>query len=201
MTLFELFDRVYIKVGKDFYERNLGLNFLELVDEVASHVKQYDGILLIDTINNKKVIYQGRTKAYIVKMANRFIADFVEVPSDENMASFVSRRQINKLVRVFNGDHGSVSCYVLIILYVMFSCIIDNPNGTSVKKDLFKSFLEAARDLVNAYSAEYGEDVLAHFINECYDTVENAIETETANKRPGDFPGVPKKKPANSHIE
>lgn len=187
--------KVYINVGSDFYAENPGMDFLELADEVAKSVKSGNGIDLICCRGENVMVHRGRTKRYIAWRATNFIASFEEVQSTEDMKSTVSIRQVKKLARAFNGMQGRISCFSLIILYVMYEDVVRNGSVNTVRSENFVRFADVMKRLIGAYLEEYPDDILAHFVMDCYQPLKESLDEEIANKKAGDFPPIPKREP------
>ena len=128
---------------------------------------------------------------------NRFILGFAETQSDENMASYTSKRQITKLARAFKEKKGRISCYALIILYVMFVTIVENSDNIERESKLFQQFATSIHDLIYAYYTEYKDDEVARFIIRCYSVAFEAFKNSSDLKTAEDFPGFPKRSPEN----
>lgn len=195
MNIICVLDRVYINLGEGFGEQVFEMDLTVLINEVAKSVKEYEGIILYDEKEQK--IFLGRTKKYIVKEVNRFIAGFEEKPALENMASYTSKRQLNRLIRILKNKKGRMSCYGLIFLHIMFVNIQDHQNCH------FKTYADTMRKMVECYCQERGrtkscnKDELIEFFLKCYKTVKEEFNNSgagvKAKKYASDFPKIPKR--------
>lgn len=199
--VFPFFCKVYINVGKDFYDA-LGdaeiPNFEHLINEVALHKKIDDkGIILAEKIGSKLFIYRGRTIRYIVREVNRFINNIIEIPSEENMASFTSKRQINRLVRAFQNKQGYISGYSLVIMHIMYTIIKNNPGDAEADYTLFQKCANFMHVIINKYYEQYNSDELANFLLNCYPVISDELINQNITKHVEDFPAIPKRISSN----
>ncbi len=202
--MLHFWNRVYINIGKDFSMNLTGLDFEMLIDEVAIHKRVYNGVpLLEETEKDGRIVihvFRGRTKRFIVQKTNAFICGIKEVQSaEENMASFTSKRQLNRLIDAFHGKNKRISAYALVIIYVMFAIILENPcksafDCTPVMKDIIHCII----GWVKAYSAEYSDDELATFLLDCLKTVSDALDRGDSGVSAEEFPYIPKQNPDDS---
>lgn len=192
-------NRAYINLGKDFYFDSNRVDFEALIDTVAVHKKEYAGIPLAEIEADRTVrVFRGRTKRFIVQEVNKFISNLQEVQSiNDNMASFTSKRQINRLIEVFRGGNKRVTAYAFIITYVMAVIILENPTGSTTDFSQMEEAICCICAWMQAYSAVYPEDELATFLLDCYKTVWNALQARNTQVTAQDFPYIPKKNPAD----
>jgi len=200
MVEFDFWNRVYINCGADFDVNSSNLDFEELLDQVAIHKRTYNGVPLVEEVEKNGVpsvhVYRGRTKGLIVHETNAFIAELQEVKSDkENMASFCSKRQINKLIRAFRGKKKRITAYALVIVYIMAVIILKNPCQDADDLTLLKDVVDCIVGWVRAYSAEYGDDELAVFLLDCANIVYKALQSGNPDIKADEFPYVPKQNP------
>lgn len=197
--MLHFWDRVYINLGTDFSLDQSGLDFEALIDEVALHKRNYDGIDLVEEYSSEYThIFRGRTKKYIVQEVNRFIADLREVQSSsDNMASFTSKRQINRLIEAFRGHNKRVSAYSLIIIYVMAVIILKNPSDTTFDFSKLQEIVNCICKWIQEYNEEYKDDELAIFLLDCFKTVSDALQHKDTQVAAEDFPDIPKRNPSD----
>lgn len=197
MKIVHILDRVYINIRKDFYEQISVMDLLDIIDEVAKSVKIYDGIVLYDCNTSK--VYRKRTKRMIVREANRFISQFEELPADENMASYASMRQINRLIRAYKQQSTHISCYVLVYLHIMFK-LVNDPERCD-----FMQFAETMFNVVDSYilndSCDGKVDDLANFVKDCFGVVSLEFDSPKIEKKVEDFPSIPKRQSVSYNEE
>lgn len=193
-------DRVYINVGKDFWEGHRILNFEKLIDDVAIQKCIYNDMPLFevitkdgkDTIN----IFRGRTKRFIVQETNIFISGIQEVQSEkENMASFASKRQLNRLIDAFQGKGKRISAYAVVVIYIMSRTILESSNSSSYDFTLMQETITCINLWVQAYNRDYPNDELAVFLLDCVGHVQNAIQQRNTNLQAKNLPYIPKQNP------
>lgn len=197
--MMHFWDRVYINLGTDFSLGQSGLDFEALIDEVAIHKRSYDGIALLEQYSSEYThIFRGRTKKFIVQEVNKFIADLGEVQSSyDNMASFTSKRQLNRLIDAFRGHNKRVSAYSLIIIYVMAVVILNNPRQTNFDFSKLQDTVNCICKWIQEYSEEYKDDELAIFLLDCFKTVSAALQNKDTQVVAEDFPDIPKRNPSD----
>lgn len=191
------FGRVYINIGKSFKEEFCKLNFDELIAYVAKCVGSYNGEVLFTKENNKEIVYPKRTKKCIIREANFFMSDLIQVPTEEDsMYSFVSFRQINRLNRALKKSYGYVSCYSMIILHIINQLILNNtPHEDLYDNRLIETLSKCIFHLVNNYYDEYRNDNLAHYLLDCYPKVKEEIMKKQNIYEAKQFPSIQKKNP------
>lgn len=199
----DFWNRIYINMGRDFFMNSNGLDFEKLIDEVAIRKRVYNGLPLMEEVEKNGIhtvyVFRGRTKRFIVQKTNAFISGLKEVQSaDENMASFTSKRQLNKLIDAFRGKNKRISAYALVIIYVMFVIILENPCEPAFDLTLMKNIVDCVTKWVQFYSAEYTDDELAVFLLDCFKTVSEALQNRNPNVSADDFPYIPKQDPDDS---
>lgn len=184
-------DRVYVNLGKDFREGIPKMDLVILIDEVAKNVKEYEGIVLY--VEKQNIVFRGRTKKFIVKEVNRFIADFQPTLADENMASYASKRQLNYLIKAFQNKKVRISCYGLIFLHIMFI------HAQNSQNNYFNTCAYMIYEIINRYLRENENDPLAIFLLGCFPPVYDELNNPNHKKRVNDFPNVPKKNIGDSN--
>lgn len=182
-------NNVYIPCGKDFFKNIGNYNLISNLDKIAYAIKKDEqgNPLIIDG----QVCY-GRTRDYILRKANKFIADFDEVESDENMPSRISKRQFRFLNRAFKNKNGRITCYAMIIMHTIY-CVLKNADI-----DIDTNDADIIKNIVCEYYRYYPKDDLAGFLIDCYEvTVNHPGESKSKE----DFPPILKNRPKNSESE
>lgn len=193
-------DRVYINVGQDFSEGHKILDFEKLIDDVATQKRIYNGMPLLEVITkdgkDTTNIFRGRTKRFIVQETNAFISGIQEVQSEkENMASFASKRQLNRLIDAFQGKGKRISAYAVVVIYIMSRIILESPDNSNYDFTLMQEIIAWINLWVQAYNREYPDDELAVFLLDCVGRVQNAIQQRNTNLQAENFPYIPKQNP------
>lgn len=188
MELRQLFLRVYIRIdsGYDVATAALkSLNLLDLLKEVAKANPNGDTAPLYDVTNGK--FYEKRTKRFVVRKVNKFIAGIPDAPSEnENMADFASLNQLNNLIRAFNEDKKRISCFGLVYVYVMYSLM----EGQSPAADC-ANYVVALHNLVAGYHEDHPEDEVVAFFIGCFGPIIRAIQARNADLTGVHLPGRP----------
>lgn len=182
-----IFDRVYLRTM--IPRPNTNLDFEDLIKMVAHFAPcGIDGRPLYE---NGKVCPK-RVKTLIIKKTDSFISDFRQVFSDEDLATYTSYRQINKLIQLFrNNQKGCISCYSVVILYIMCRICIDaGATGNDIAP--FLPFVDYFSIIIGEYYRDYPQHIVARFLYECLLTIQDGIEQE---KTVFDFPPIPRIKP------
>ena len=104
--IWSIFDRVYVRIDGT-YDLNADalrkVDILRLLRKVAQENPEGDGTEKIYDPSTEQLL-EKKAKRYIVRMANRFIADMPEILSmTDNMAPFCSLKQFNRLACTFRG--------------------------------------------------------------------------------------------------
>ena len=193
-----MLDRVYINLGKEFYLDNPRIDFEKLVDEVALCVRNDNNHLFLarDEFCRNSIIKlpcRGYTKEYIAHETTQFLRDFAPYNSQTNMAYYASKRQIKRLVRALNKDHGYISGHALVIIYVMYRLVCKNKSEASAYSQLYKDCLTFIRALAKKYRDDYGNDPVVDYILQCCTVVNPVLDGVCASKNPDDFPNIPRK--------
>lgn len=193
MNWLKLCDRVYIRISNT-YNNNLpvltSLDLMSLIQDVAKANITGDGECLYDAETSK--FYEKRTKKFIVKRTEAFIADLQEVPSqDENMATYASLTQLNRLVGAFSSKKKQISCYGLAYVYVIYTLL----EGKSESAYLCAEYLSALHNLVSDYFEDHPADELAAFFHGCFDPIVDAVREKNINLSKQDLPPRPRKRP------
>ena len=187
-------DRAYINLPKTFDEQKQflqNLNLEKLIMAVAIANPSGDGDRQLYNSNNHE-LYIGRTKAYIVQKTKKYILGMPEYFSpEENMATFVSLRQLKKLIKAFDNDKKRISCYGLIYVYVIYTLL----KGKSSKAGDCQKYLEALYILVNSYFENNPDDQLAAFFHGCYDPICQAMKDGKTDLHNNLLPPVPRNQP------
>lgn len=174
--------KVYINFGSDsekFYKSCFSRsNFNQLIDAVAKNVRYSQGIPLIKVENGQDIVCKGRTKKYIAQEACRFISKMNITPSSFNMAPYVSKRQINRLIRSIE-KHGvkHFTCYAFVILHIIYMNIHESNFASSIIlaneiHNLVIQYLENHPDMATKDPINYE---LLYFLNSCYTPVKDEI--------------------------
>ena len=175
MNLRQLLLRVYIRIsaGYDVVAAELkSLNLLDLLKEVAKTTPDGDIEPLYDTKTGK--FYEKRTKRFVVRKVNKFIAGILDAPSDnEDMADFASLNQLNFLIRAFDEDKKRVSCYGLVYVYVMYTLL----EGASPAATDCAKYVVVLHNLVAGYHEDHPEDEVVAFFIGCFGPIIRAIRT------------------------
>lgn len=183
MDLRQLFLRVYIRIGSEYDVVTAALkslNLLDLLKEVAKANPNGDTEPLYDATNSK--FYEKRTKRFVVRKVNKFIAGILDEPSDnEDMADFASLNQLNLLIRAFNEDKKRISCFGLVYVYVMYS-LLEGKSPTAVDS---ARYVAALYNLVSSYHEDHPEDEVVAFFIGCFEPIIRAIREKNPDL-PGD---------------
>lgn len=187
------FYRVYVKVSKMFdlhVDELTSLDMMELIHEVAKANPEGDGKPLYDATTGK--VYEKRTKKYIVREVNNFLADMTHAYSvEENMASYASLKQLNHLIRAFSADDKQLSCFSLVYIYVMYKLRV----GKATEDYDFAAYATTLHDLVQDYCQIWPEDEVAGFIDDCHDPIMGAFRENNSHLAAHQLPGIPRKNP------
>lgn len=188
------FDRAYMNLPKILDEQNplfKNLDLDNLITDVAIANPSGDGDIQLYNSNNHEV-YKGRTKAYIVQKTKKYILGMPEqFSSEENMATFVSLRQLKNLIKAFNNDKKRISCYGLIYLYVIYTLL----EGKSSKADNCLKYLEALYSLIKNYFEHNPDDQLAAFFLGCFEPICQAMKDGNTTLQNNHLPPVPRNQP------
>lgn len=188
------FDRAYINLPetynepKDFFQT---LNLMDILLAVAKANPSGDGdVQLYDPETH--MFFERRTKIYIVQKTKAFILGIHERFSpEENMATFVSLRQLKNLIKAFDCDKKRVSCYGLIYLYVMYTLLKDR----SSRANECLRYIETLYIIIGNYFENNPDDQLAEFFYGCHDPIEKAIKEGNIALKNDQLPPVPRNQP------
>lgn len=186
--------RAYINLPETYDEAKhyfQNLDLLDLILAVAKANPNGDGSNLLYDINTN-MFYERRTKEFIVRKTKAFILGMPErFNPDENMANFVSLRQLKNLIKAFKHDKKRISCYGLIYLYVIYTLLQDK----SSKANECQTFITALYILIGDYFENFPNDQLAEFFYECYNPIFKAINSKNTNLQNNQLPSIPRKHP------
>ncbi len=193
MDLRQLFFRVYIRISSGYdveAEALKALNLLNLLKEVAK-ANPFGDIEPIYDVKTDK-FFEKRTKRYVVRKTNKFIAGIPDAPSDNvDMANFASLNQLNLLIRAFNEDRKRISCFALVYVYVMYSLLDANsPAAAKCAKHVIVLY-----NLVHGYYEDHSDDEVVAFVIGCFEPIIRAIEEGNQNLKASDLPGRPCRHP------
>lgn len=185
------FYRAYINISKNYGEMcqfGAPLNLLDLIQEVAKSNPYGDGdVQLYEPTTHE--FFERRTKIFIVKKTKKYILGMPErFCPDENMATFVSLRQLKNLIKSFNCAQKRISCYSLIYLYVIYTLL----EGRSQKANDCLMYLEALASIVRRYFENNPDDQLAVFFNGCVIPISRAINSRNTFLQNDQLPSVPR---------
>lgn len=193
MNLRQFFLRVYIRISSGYdvaAEALKALNLLNLLKEVAKANPLGDIEPLYDIKTDK--FFEKRTKRYVVRKTNKFIAGILDAPSDnEDMANFASLKQLNLLIRAFNEDRKRISCFALVYVYVMYSLLDSNSTAATD----CAQYVLALYNLVHGYYEDHPDDEVVAFVIGCFDPIIRAIEEGSPDLKGSDLPGRPCRRP------
>lgn len=179
--------RVYVRFGKDYNAYQTFENFDTLIQAVAFSVKYANGKTLVLNDAGNMVACLNATKKYIATEATRLINRIKRVNQGDHMALHVSKRQINRLIRVGNHTGNNLSCYSLIVLHIIFVSI-DEERRASLRKDM-KDLEQLIYILANEFLRYNNHSDLAQYIVDCHPPVDREI-TGQGNCHVGDFPDI-----------
>lgn len=193
MEWFKIFQRVYIRIS-DMYNEQMAalasLNLIELVREVAKVNPDGDIEPLYDETHG--TIYERRTKKFIVRKVDRFIKGMQEIISqDENMATYASLKQLNRLIRAFDDKRKQISCYGLVYVYVIYTLL----EGKSSAADDCANYLVVLHELVSNYFEDHPDDEIANFFDGCHEPIICAVKHKNVNLANTELPPRPRKRP------
>lgn len=176
--------RVYINIGKEFFENVPNIDLKKHIELVAIIVKKTnDGTELI---KSDGTICMGKTKLYIASEATKFLNGLAKTSSSVNASSLVSKTQINNLITAFENKEGHISCHSLIFLHIIKTIIKKHEIYNTYYKEL-NVLIESICKIVNEYAIWNDDnDELVKFL---LDTL-SPVKKESS--RPEDFPALPK---------
>lgn len=193
MDIRQITFRVYIRIGSGYDAKTevlKSLNLLDLIKEVAKANPNAETSPLYDTLNGK--FYEKRTKRFIVRKVNKFIAEIIDAPSDnENMANFASLNQMNFLIRAFNEEKKRLSGFGLAYLYIIYSLL----EGKSPAAARCAQYVVALYNLVIGYHEDHPEDEVVAFFVGCFGPIICAIQAKDLNLTGNQLPGRPCRHP------
>lgn len=187
-------DRAYINLSKAYDESNQlfsTLNLMNLLLEVAKANPYGDGDLQLYNTHTHE-FYEKRTKMFIVRKAKEYILGMHECFClEENMATFVSLRQLKNLIKAFERDKKRISCFGLIYLYVIYTLLKDK---SSKSADCLK-YVNALYTIVHNYFENNPDNQLAAFFNGCYSPIYEAIASGNIALENNQLPLIPRNHP------
>lgn len=187
-------DRVYINIPETYAKQKLlfpKLNFNVLIHAVSIANPWGDGETELYNEETHK-IFEKRTKNYIVKKTKEYIMGIPErfCPL-ENMATFVSLRQLKNLIKTYKCEQKRISCYGLIYVYIIYTLLEDkSPHASECK--MYLLFLHS---IVQDYLELNPEDELAIFLFGCYSPIYKAISKQNTTLDTNQLPAVPRYHP------
>lgn len=181
---------VYLKI-KEIPQKTYDLKLL--INAVAKQHVVGDGLLLIDTMNGQ--VYEKNTKKFIVGRARIFIQNLNErLCTEENMAEFVSVKQMNKLIAALSGkEKKEISCYSFVYIYIIYSLL---PEGSTEAKECAEVMEIISKQIINFYNAN-PTNQLAAFLTGCYKPIVQAIKTNDNRLSAQNLPAVPRRHVCN----
>lgn len=188
MTKCRVVGRIYLNPDKSLYtDIALPPDFERLLMEVAHKLeKDEDG----QALYIGKVVCRARTKWTIIRRANKLIAHAKTKPSDDTLASFVSMRQFDHMVRTFNGELYHLSSYSMIILHTMYMLLI---KGCSKEiKQLLDQYARFIYEFATEYYYHNPTDDLAKYLLDCYAAIVGEFKGG-APISPEVLPAIPKR--------
>ena len=190
-----LFDRVYMNIDELYDENHEILDHLDmgsLIRAVAKANPTGDIEPLYDEYNDE--VFEGRTKLFIVRRAEEYIVGMQEILStEENMATFASKKQLNNLIRSFRMGKKRISCYALIYLYIIYTLL----EGKSSQASECAKYVVAIHELIMCYFEDHPKDKLAEFAHGCFDPIIQAVKARNTALENGELPFRPRKHPKN----
>ena len=198
--IWSIFDRVYVRIDGT-YDLNADalrkVDILRLLRKVAQENPEGDGTEKIYDPSTEQLL-EKKAKKYIVRMANRFIADMPEILSmTDNMAPFCSLNQFNRLACTFRGGKKSISCYALVYIYVMYTLLEEDCAEEKECEDAVIALYE----LVAAYHEDNPQDELAAFLLGCFGPIIRAIREKNTTLKNTDIPARVRKHPKKDTAE
>lgn len=169
--------RIYIRLGKDYCDYPYFNNLETLIEAVALSVKFWGDKPLVKIVNNEQVVCLGQTKKYIASEATRLIDHIkkLEGVGHDHMAIHVSKRQINRLIRICKHKDYRLSCYSLVILHIIYTSINKNlcNNFEIYLTELAKLILKIADNI--SHRPNFHSDLVTYILDS-YPTVKNEID-------------------------
>lgn len=183
IELFKL-GRVYIGIGKEFFEGVPNINLEKHIEIVARIVKKTkEGTELV---KNDGTICAGKTKIYIASEATKFLSGLVKTGSSVNASSLISKTQINNLITAFADKKGHISCHSLIIIHIIRMIIKEYEEYRNYYNEL-SVYVELICKVVNEYAmCNDDNDELVKFLLDTFTPVKKG------SSAPTDFPALPK---------
>ncbi len=174
-------ERVYLRLGRDYFNQEIR-SIRPLFNLTAKCVGQDDeGKPLCSFVDktNKWFIYEGRTKNYIVKKTNEYLSGFgIILSNGEEMKPIASKRQLRFLLLSDTKNNKTISCYCLILIYIMLLLVHNNSKDyeEEISKMDIKECISSYCNIVKEYYKYNKNNELAHFLIECYSTIEKHFE-------------------------
>lgn len=187
-------DRAYINLSETYNELENNFKSLDLMDLIKTVAKANpfgDGdIQLYDADTHK--YFERRTKKFIVQKTKAFLLGLSQRFSpEENMATFVSLRQLKKLIYAFQENNKHISCYGLVYLYIIYTLLY----GKSPKANECLNYIDVLYTIVSNYFEANPDDQLAEFFYGCYTPIYRAIRSQNTMLQNNQLPAVPRNRP------
>lgn len=188
MKKYSWIGRIYLNPDKSlFKDMDLPPNFERLLMEVACKLeKDEDG----QALYHGDTICRARTKWVIIRSANKLIAHVRTKPSDDTLASFISMRQFDHMIKTFNGEIYHLSSYSMLILHTMYKLLIND--CTDEIKQLLKQYARFIYDFTIEYHYYNPSDDLAEYLLECYGVITGEFSGSEIIS-PEVLPAIPKR--------
>ena len=199
MSFKDIFSRIYIRIGGG-YDVEVAvlkqLDMMNLLREIAKANPSGDGESLYDGRSEK--IFEKRTKRFVVRRVDMFIAGIPDAPSEEeNMAKFASIKQLNLLIRDFGEEKKRISGFSLVYIYIMYTLL----EGKSPVAADCARYVRALCALVKGYLADHSDDEIAIFLVEGANVILTAIENQNTELAADQLPGRPCQNPKDIIVE
>ena len=196
--LSEFLNLVYIRFEGKSYTLPSNQDFSCLLNSLAKFHPYVDGVFLYgkDPCNGQEKICLKKTKRFLLKRTSQYVLGISQRQANENMASFVSLRQLRHIHDFLAGNSRALPAYTVIIFYVLFCLFPVN----SAERNTCKRYLKLIRTSVHEYALYHPDDALAYFFEECYELVFHAMEEGNVKLAINDFPGIPRKHPVEEDL-
>lgn len=198
------FDRVYLNLSRDFFENycnhfppvNSGYKPVKSVDtiigEFAKFVKVDElGNCLYD--NRSSQTYEGRTKRYIIREANKFLKTLYQnTQANVNMKTFITKTQIDKTLIAIRRGKGKISGHALVFVHAMYLIVRNHPE---YNYDIPTEFTIEINRIAENYYRQNNYDEIAWFLVASYAPVCDELLSNGAQIKGHDcFPAIPRKR-------
>lgn len=191
-----ILSRIYLYLSKDYFSNFPDCNIEDLLKDVAERLKTDDnGKNLYEDkgpdTSPEKSYCMGRIKKHIIKRASDLISGFEKAYSTETLGQYISKAQMDRLVRVFKNKKGGITAYAFIIFHVIFNIVKDIPNYDF---NNLQNCTNAVYNVVIDYCNDYADDPLAHFMLQCYELVSREVSNpDKASIDDTQFPPIPQR--------